>query len=95
MSAKAQYLYSNFAGFMRFFSKAAAKVLLFCDICKFLSKNMQIGLLFQLKGERTDEVSFAEEIDGIEAFLCFFNGTIACSAIGIPSVFNLLYEGVG
>ena len=26
MSAKAQYLYSNFAGFMRFFSKAAAKV---------------------------------------------------------------------
>ena len=51
MSAKAQYLYSNFAGFMRFFSKAAAKVLLFCDICKFLSKNMKIVLLFQLKWE--------------------------------------------
>ena len=60
----------NFVALTLFREKKPAKLLLFYDICKYFGKILQIILLFYLEGERTDQISFAEEVHRIETFLC-------------------------
>ena len=56
---------------------------------------MQFFLFFHLKWERTDEISFAEEVNRVESGGDTLDRPVACTVVLISGVFDLMGEGIG